>query len=104
MIRFLLAVIKLLIIMVSSFVIFILQFILNLSTSILFYIFSLMIIISLILFLSHETKQGFLALLFAFSISPFGIPAIAQFIIDILGGLLNRFIYGKQQQEPYEDE
>lgn len=103
MIKFLLVIIKMFIVMVCSFVLFILQFILNLSSSILFAVSSFMIIVALILFIGNETKQGFTALIFAFSISPFGLPAIAQLFIDILGGLLNRFIYGEQQQDPYEE-
>ena len=57
---------------------------------------TLVFVASVILFVSGETLGGGLYLAIAFLVSPFGLPALAEFVVrclDSLGGALKLFIF-----------
>ncbi len=74
-----------------------LALLLVLSTRVLAIISSIGIMLSLLLFLSGDYKNGGIFLLLAFLISPCGLPKVAEFIFKSVAGIRGamwKFIFG----------
>ena len=91
-----LSIIKAIIGLLGSFIVFVLQIILSLSNSILKYVVGFLLIISLVALAEKNTKDALLAFFVAFLLSPFGLPAIAQITINSIQSFINKFCFDNQ--------
>lgn len=60
------------------------SFIVGLASGLLGIVALVLAVLSVFLFITEGLKMGVLALIVAFAVSPFGIPLIAQFTIEML--------------------
>ena len=99
-----LSIIKAIIGLLGSFIVFVLQIILSLSNSILKYVVGFLLIISLVALAEKNTKDALLAFFVAFVLSPFGLPTIAQVIINSIQAFINKFCFDNQSSNTEQSD
>ena len=99
-----LSIIKAIIGLLGSFIVFVLQIILSLSNSILKYVVGFLLIISLVALAEKNTKDALLAFFVAFVLSPFGLPTIAQVIINSIQAFINKFCFDNQSNNTEQSD